>query len=131
MRARGSEALEFTVSPTIENRPVVLEPDRTGPRQQRRWIALGLLLVSALAFEGWQKHEPRRQGYLINDLRRQRAEAEDVGRLLRLELWSLQAPATLEYWASHRLHMQPADEQIVLERVLPSDSLPSSVLAKR
>lgn len=132
MRARGSEALEFAVSPTFESQPVAVEYDRQGHRQIWRWLFLGALVVSAGLFDAWQKMKPVAGGYGLREIRESRINEERTTRVLLLELQMLRSPAYAEVYARRLgLTAPKTGDAFVLELIESPEPPPSSVLASR
>ena len=96
-------------------------------------MAIAGLLVVGLLLWAWQQFELLRHGYRLEELQRQKAAEEEVGRHLRLTIETLTAPGRIESLATERLHLvaPSRDEAIVLERVIPADPPANSVLAQR
>jgi cell division protein FtsL len=84
-------------------------------------------------FSAWQRTELLRHGYRIEQLQREKAAEDDLGRQLRLEIDTLKSPARIEALATDRLHLvsPSADDAIVIQRVLPADPPAKSVVARR
>jgi cell division protein FtsL len=127
------EAFEYAIKKDVRNNPIVREVDEA--RQRELWKSVGIagLLVLVLLVSAWQHFELLRHGYQVEELQRQRVVEEDVTRRLRLEIDSLKSPKRIETLATEQLHLvAPArDEAIVIERVVPADPPPSSVVARR
>jgi cell division protein FtsL len=127
------EAFEYAIKKDVRNNPIVREVDEA--RQRELWKSVGIagLLVLVLLVSAWQHFELLRHGYQVEELQRQRAVEEDVTRRLRLEIDSLKSPKRIETLATEQLHLvTPArDEAMVIERVVPADPPPSSVVARR
>jgi cell division protein FtsL len=89
--------------------------------------------VIVLLFSAWQRTELLRHGYQVEELQREKAAEEDLGRQLRLEIETLKSPSRIESLATNRLHLvSPAREDaIVIERVLPAEPPATSVVARR
>ena len=71
-------------------------------------------------------------GIASNRCRKERGEQEEINRHLRLEIETLKSPQRIEALAMRRLHLvAPATgSAIVIERVVPSDPPPASVVAE-
>jgi cell division protein FtsL len=99
------------------------------------WTSVGIacLLVLVLLFSAWQHFELLRHGYQVEELQRQRALQEELGRQYRLEIETLQSPKRIEAFATKRLHLvAPSQEEaIVIERVPAADPPGRSVVALR
>ena len=129
-----AEPFEYAIKKDVRNNPIVREVDET--RQRELWKAVGIagFLVLAFLFSAWQHFELLRHGYQIEEMQRQRAAEEEVGRQLRLEIETLRSPKRIEALALEQLHLvtPSRDEAIVIERVLPADPPPaSSIVARR
>ena len=86
-----------------------------------------------LLFSAWQHFELLRHGYQIEELQRERAGEEDIGRQLRLEIETLRSPERIEALATEQLHLvaPSRDDAIVIERVVPAEPPAQSVVARR
>src|SRR3989475_11845944 len=104
------------------------------PRQRELWksVAIAGFLVLAVLFSAWQHFELLRHGYQIEEMQRQRAAEEEIGRQLRLEIETLRSPKRIEALATGRLHLiaPSRDEAIVIERVQPADPPAKAVVAR-
>jgi cell division protein FtsL len=89
--------------------------------------------VSVLLFWAWQHFELLRHGYRLEQMQRERAAETEINRHLRLEIDTLRSPIRIERLAVDRLHMvAPGPEEAsVIERVLPVEPPPRSVVAQR
>jgi cell division protein FtsL len=89
--------------------------------------------VAVLLFSAWQHFELQRNGYRLEQMLKERADAELVNLHLRLEIETLTAPARIEDHAKRRLRMvaPTVDESTVIERVTASPAPPRSVVAQR
>lgn len=127
------EPFEYAIKKDVRNNPIVLEVDQA--RQRELWKSVGVagFLVLVLLLSAWQHFELLRHGYQIEQLERERAAEEELGRELRLEVVTLQSPGRIERLATKQLHLvAPSnDEAIVIERVLPADPPAKSVIATR
>jgi len=127
------EPFEYAIKKDVRNNPIVLEVDQA--RQRELWKSVGVagFLVLVLLLSAWQHFELLRHGYQIEQLERERAAEEELGRELRLEVVTLQSPGRIERLATRQLHLvAPSnDEAIVIERVLPADPPAKSVIATR
>jgi len=128
-----AEPFEYAIKKDVRNNPIVREMDET--RQRELWKSVGVagFLVLAFLFSAWQHFELLRHGYQIEELQRQRAAEEEIGRQLRLEIETLRSPKRIEALALHQLHLvaPTRNEAIVIERVLPADPPDRSVIARR
>lgn len=133
MDGRVNRPAAFALSSALPPQRVVLQVDASRQVDYRRWLILGLVLLAAALFNGSQRSAPVSHGYRLEELQRQWAKEEDIGRHLRLEIAGLEAPAVIERLAIDELHLVrpgPGDS-IVIERVVPSRQPPSSVVASR
>jgi cell division protein FtsL len=133
MQAKGNSASVFDLGPALPEQHVNLEVDKGRQRDYRRWVLAGLVLLCALVFDVWQRNQTFSRGARLEVLRAQRAEAEALGRHLRLEIATLRSPARIEQIALNRLHLvaPTRDTSTVIPLVVPSDQPPSSVVASR
>jgi hypothetical protein len=133
MDVRANRPTPFTLSPALPPQKVVLQVDASRQVDYRRWLLLGIVLLAAALFNGSQRSAPLSHGYRLEEIQRLRVEEEALGRRLRLDIASLKSPAVIERLAIDQLHLVPLgpDDQIVIERVVPSQPPPSSVVASR
>lgn len=125
--------IDYAINRDVRNAAIVREVDRTRQRELWRWVGLSLLLVGTGVFCAWQHLQFLQQGYLVARTQALRAAEEETTRRLKLEIETLRAPQRIEKLATQKLHMvAPQGAQvIVLERVVPSEPPPSSVVAAR
>lgn len=127
------EPFEYAIKKDVRNNPIVREVDQT--RQRELWKSLGVacVLVLVVLFSAWQHFELLRHGYEVEQLQRQKAAEDEIGRQLRVEIETLQSPRRIEALATGRLHLvaPTRDEAIVIERVQPSEPPAKSVVARR
>jgi cell division protein FtsL len=127
------EAFEYAIKKDVRNSAIVREIDEE--RQRELWTSVGIacLLVLVLLFSAWQHFELLRHGYQVEELQRERALQEELGRQYRLEIETLQSPKRIEAFATKRLHLvAPSQEEaIVIERVPAADPPGRSVVALR
>jgi cell division protein FtsL len=128
-----ADTFEYAIKKDVRNNPIVREVDRRRLQQLWRWAVVAVVLVLVLLFSAWQHFELLRHGFRVEQLRQDRAAEEDVHRHLRLEIETLKAPARIERLATTRLRMVAPgpDDATVIERVVPTDSPPRSVVARR
>jgi cell division protein FtsL len=71
-------------------------------------------------------------GYRVEAMEKQRADEEEINRHLRLEIETLKSPQRIEAIAMDRLKLVAPEtgSAIVIERVVPPDPPPASVVAK-
>jgi cell division protein FtsL len=127
------EPFEYAIRKDVRNNPIVREVDETRQRELWKSASLAGFLVVVLLFSAWQHFELLRHGYQIEEMNRERAAEEEVGRQLRLEIDTLKSPQRIEKLATERLHLvaPSSDEAVVIERVQPADPPAKSVLAER
>ncbi|MET0167246.1 MAG: cell division protein FtsL [Vicinamibacterales bacterium] len=127
------ESFEYAIKKDVRNSAIVREIDEE--RQRELWTSVGIacLLVLVLLFSAWQHFELLRHGYQVEELQRERALQEELGRQYRLEIETLQSPKRIEAFATKRLHLvAPSQEEaIVIERVPAADPPGRSVVALR
>jgi cell division protein FtsL len=127
------ESFEYANKKDVRNSAIVREIDEE--RQRELWTSVGIacLLVLVLLFSAWQHFELLRHGYQVEELQRERALQEELGRQYRLEIETLQSPKRIEAFATKRLHLvAPSQEEaIVIERVPAADPPARSVVALR
>lgn len=133
MNGKAHTTTAFEVNPALPPQQVVLEVDRSRQVEYRRWLLVGLVVLAAALFDGWQRSVPVAHGYRLEEIHRALAAEDEAGRQLRLEIAMLRSPAALEWLAINRLHLVPPgrDDSIVIERVVPPPVPPSSVVASR
>jgi cell division protein FtsL len=127
------ESFEYAIKKDVRNNPIVREVDEARQRELWKSVAIAGLLVVVFLFSAWQRTELLRHGYRIEQLQREKAAEDDLGRQLRLEIDTLKSPARIEALATDRLHLvsPSADDAIVIQRVLPADPPAKSVIARR
>jgi cell division protein FtsL len=127
------EATQYAFRKDVRNNSIVREVDQARQRELWESVAIGLLLVALLLFSAWQHFELLRYGYRIEQMQQQRATEDEISRHLRLEVETLRSPDRIERLATERLDMVAPglDEAIVIERVVPPEAPPSSLVAKR
>jgi cell division protein FtsL len=127
------EAFEYAIKKDVRNNPIVREVDEARQRELWRSIGIAGFLVLVLLVSAWQHFELLRHGYQVEELQRQRVAEEDISRRLRLEIDTLKSPKRIESLATEQLHLitPGRDEAIVIERVIPAEPPPASVVARR
>ena len=130
--ATSSEAFEYAIKKDVRNNPIVREVDESRLQEQWRSVAIGVLFVGVLLFSGWQRVELLQHGYRVEAMEKQRADEEEINRHLRLEIETLKSPRRIEAIAMDRLKLVAPEtgSAIVIERVVPPDPPPASVVAK-
>jgi len=128
-----AEPFEYAIKKDVRNNPIVREMDETRHRELWKLVGVAGFVVLAFLFSAWQHFELLRHGYQIEELQRQRAAEEELGRQLRLEIETLRNPKRIETLATGQLHLvaPSLDESIVIERVQPADPPAKSVVARR
>jgi cell division protein FtsL len=127
-----SEAFEYAIKKDVRNNPIVREVDDRRQQEQWRSVAVGVLFVGVLLFSGWQRVELLQHGYRVEQMEKERDNEEETNRHLRLEIETLKSPQRIENLAMGRLKLvAPATgSAIVIERVVPREPPPASVVAK-
>jgi cell division protein FtsL len=127
------EAFEYAIKKDVRNNPIVREVDEARQRELWRSIGIAGFLVLVLLVSAWQHFELLRHGYQVEELQRQRVAEEDISRRLRLEIDTLKSPKRIESLATEQLHLitPGRDEAIIIERVIPAEPPPASVVARR
>ena len=128
-----NDTFEYAIRKDVRNNPIVREVDEERHRELWQSVGIGVVLVLALLFSAWQHFEILRHGYQIEEINRERAAEEEVGRQLRLEIDTLKSPQRIEKLATERLHLvaPSSEEAVVIERVQPADPPAKSVIAER
>lgn len=127
------EPFEYAVKKDVRNNPIVREVDRARQRELWRSVGVAGFGVLVLLFSAWQHFELLRHGYQVEQLQRQRAAEEEIGRRLKLEIETLRSPKRIEALATSRLHLvaPSLNDAAILERVHPSEAPPSTMVASR
>jgi len=127
------ESFEYAIKKDVRNNPIVRELDEARQRELWKSVAIAGLLVMVFLFSAWQRTELLRHGYQVEQLQREKATEDDLGRQLRLEIDTLKSPQRIEALATDRLHLvaPSREDAIVIERVLPADPPAKSVVARR
>ncbi len=127
------EPFEYAIKKDVRNNPIVREVDER--RQRELWKSAGLagFLVLVLLFSAWQHFELLRHGYQVEQLQREKAAEDEAGRQLRLEIETLKSPKRIEALALEKLHLTAPsrDDAVVIERAVPADPPPASIVATR
>jgi hypothetical protein len=132
MQVRATDPMGFAIAPAIRNHPVAAEVDRGRQREILRWLLLGVVLLGAALFDGWQRYGIVDYGFKLNTVESERAAEERLGRKLQLEIASLTAPGHIEALAKDMQLVAPGpSDAVVIERVVPPEPPPSSVIASR
>ena len=126
-----SDTFEYAVKKDVRNNPIVLEIYEGRQHELWRSVAVGLLFVAVLLFSAWQHLELLEHGYKVEQMQRELASEQEISRHLRLEIETLMAPQRVESLATDRLGLVAPGpgEAVVIERVVPADHPPGSVVA--
>jgi cell division protein FtsL len=129
----AEQPFEYAIKKDVRNNPIVREVDEARQRELWKTVAMVGLIVLVFLFSAWQRTELLRHGYQIEEMQRQRATEEELGRRLRLEIETLRAPDRIEALATGRLHLvaPSRDEAIVIERVVRAEPPAKSMVARR
>jgi cell division protein FtsL len=127
------ESFEYAIKKDVRNNPIVREVDEARQRDLWKSVAIAGFLVLAFLFSAWQHFELLRHGYRIEEMEREKAAEDEIGRNLRLEIDTLRSPKRIEALATERLHLiSPSrDEAIVIERVPRVEPPAKSIVALR
>ena len=127
------EAFEYAIKKDVRNNPIVREVDEARQRQLWKTVAVVALLVAVFLFSVWQRTELIRHGYKIEQMQREKAAEQEMGRQLRLEIDTLKAPRRIEALAMGQLHLiAPAHgDAIVIERVVTAEPPARSIVARK
>lgn len=126
-----SEAFEYAIKKDVRNNPIVREVDERRLQEQWRSVAIGVLFVGVLLFSGWQRVELLQHGYRVEQMQKERGDEVEINRHLRLDIETLKAPQRIERMAIDDLKLVAPENgaAIVIERVVPRDPPPASVVA--
>ena len=127
------EAFEYAIKKDVRNNPIVREVDEARQRELWKSGAIAVLLVAVVLFSAWQHFELLRHGYQVEEMQREKAAQEEIGRQYRLEIDTLRSPKRIEALATRTLHLvaPTSDDAIVIERVIPADPPAKTVVARR
>jgi len=132
MQVRATDPMGFAIAPAVRNRPVAAEVDRGRQLEILRWLILSAVLLAAALFDGWQRYGIRDYGFKLSGIRQESKAEELTGRQLFLDIASLSAPWRIEALASEMKLVAPGQaDAVVIERIVPPDPPPSSVIASR
>ena len=129
----STEAFEYAIKKDVRNNPIVREVDERRLREQWRSVAIGVLFVGVLLFSGWQRVELLQHGYRVEQMqtaarrRRSRSTATFGSKSKRSNRRS-----ESKRWRRDDLHLVAPETgaAIIIERVVPPDPPPASVVAK-
>jgi cell division protein FtsL len=128
-----SREFEYALRKDVRNNPIVREVDRERHLELWRSVGAGVFLVAVLLFSAWQHFELLRHGYQIEQMQRELAAEEEIGRHLDLEIDTLQSPARIEKIAIEQLRMVPPDaaDATVIQRVTQTPPPSTSLVARQ
>ena len=127
------ENFEYAIKKDVRNNPIVREVDARRQRELWKSVLVGVFLVLVALFSAWQHFELLRHGYRLEQMQRERADEEEIGRHLRLEIETLRAPKRIEQLAMERLQMVAPGpgEAVVIERAIAPQPPEKTVVASR
>ena len=127
------EPFEYAIKKDVRNNPIVREVDEARQRELWKSGAIVALLVGVVLVSAWQHFELLRHGYQVEEMQREKAAQEEIGRQYRLEIDTLRSPKRIEALATGTLHLVAPtnDDAIVIERVVPADPPARTVVARR
>ena len=127
------ETFEYAIKKDVRNNPIVREVDERRQRELWTSVLVGMLLVLVALFSAWQHFELLRHGYRLEQMQQERADQEEIGRHLRLEIETLRAPKRIEQLALERLHLVAPGpgEAIVIERAVVPEPPDKTIVASR
>lgn len=127
------DVIDYAIKKDVRNNTIVREVDLDRHREMWRTAAFAALFVVVALFSAWQHFELLRSGYRVEQLQKDLAAEDEIHRHLRLEIEMLKSPARIERLAKTRLHMvlPGPDETTVVERVVPAEAPPRSIVAWR
>ncbi len=107
----------YQISRRVANEQLVRQVDRERNRQLLMVAVTGLLLAAAVLAYGWQHFEMIRNGYRMEEQRREREYLIQIRRQLTLEKASLASPDRIETIATRQLGMvvPSVDQFVVIE----------------
>jgi cell division protein FtsL len=107
--------LRYQITRRVANEQLVRQVDRERNRQLLMVAVTGLLLAGAVLAYGWQHFEMIRNGYRLEEQRREREYLIQIQRQLSLEKASLASPDRIETIATRELGMVvPSRDQFVV-----------------
>ena len=105
----------YQVSRRVANEQLVRQVDRERNKQLVMVTVTGLFLAAAVLAYGWQHFEMIRNGYRMEEQKREREYLVKIQRQLALERASLVSPDRIETIATRDLSMvPPSDSQVVV-----------------
>jgi hypothetical protein len=126
-----AESFEYAIRKDVRNNPIVREVDEERQAEMWKTLALVVLVVLSVMFWAWQHFEILRHGYRLEAQQRERGEAEDTARHLKLQIEQLRSPKRIETLARGQFVTPTRDDAIVIERVVPPEPPARSVMARR
>jgi cell division protein FtsL len=126
-------ATEYGLKQVVRNNTIVREVDEARQREMWQWVCIGVVLVLVLIVSVGEHFYFVQHGYRMQELQRQRAAEEEANRRQRLAIETLRSPKRIQSKAIGELRMvEPGQGQaIVIDRVVPADHPPASVVAAR
>ena len=123
----------YAVRKDVRNHAIVREIDERRQHELWRSVGVGLLFVTVLLFTAWQHLALLEHGYKVDQMQRELADQQEISRQLRLEIETLRSPQRIETLATDRLGLvEPGPgEAVVIERVVPPQPPPGSVVASK
>jgi hypothetical protein len=96
------------------------------------WAVMENVREAEPEMPGWQRVELLQHGYRVEQMQKDLSNEVEVNRHLRLEIETLKAPQRIEALALGRLKLvtPQTGAAVVIERVVPTDPPPASVVAK-
>jgi cell division protein FtsL len=127
------EALDYAISKDVRNNQIVREIDHSRQRDLWRWAWIGSVILALVVYSSWQHFELLRHGYRVEQMERARKQEVEINRHLRLRIQTLKAPQRIAAIATSQLRMvEPTSaDAVVLERAVPVEPPPKSIVARR
>ena len=105
----------YQISRRVANEQLVRQVDRERNRELLMVAVTGLLLAAAVLAYAWQHFEMIRNGYRVEEQRKEREYLIQIQRQLSLEKASLASPDRIETIATRELGMvAPSEHQFVV-----------------
>jgi len=133
MQGKAISTAVFDLNPALPQQRVSLEVDQSRQREYGRWLLVGLVLLAAMLFNGYQRLATVDRGYRIEEIERQRLHEEEQSRHWRLAVATYSSPEYIADAAVSKLHLVAPgrEDAFVVDRIVPSPQPPSSVVALR
>jgi hypothetical protein len=132
MQGKTGSTTLFDLDTALPQQHVNLEVDLARQRDYGRWLAVGLALLAALLFNGWQRQQTFDHGFRQEEIRTKTAAAEALGRHLYVEVESLRTPGRIDELARQQGLVPPTrDDVVFVERLNAPPQPHSSVVARR